>query len=260
MIMPRAQRIAITGASQGLGAALARQYAGPGVTFFLCARDVAATQQLTSALEAKGACVNWTGVDVSVTARVTDWVASLWRTGPIDLLILNAGIFDGRSEDGALESPDRARALIDTNLNGAIAPALVAVDLMLAAGFGQIVFISSLASLTPLADAPVYSASKAGLTAFARALQKGLSGTGLRVTIVHPGHIQTSQTTRHIGALPGMCAPDDAARRIAIGIARGQAEINFPVILVLGIWLSGLLPRRLQVFFDKPFRFRVRRP
>ena len=255
-----ARRIAITGASRGLGAALARALAGPGVTLVLCARRAGPLEDLARDLRDKGAEVTCAAVDLRDVAAAEAWAEAAWAGGAIDLLILNAGIFDGRGADGRLERPARTADLIATNLTGAAAPALALAGRMRARGAGTLLFVSSLAAFAPLADAPGYSAGKAGLTAFARALREALEPDGVRVILAHPGHVRTGQTDRQAGALPGLMSPEVAAGHILRGLARGRREIDFPLHLRLGLRLLGALPWRLRARLTAPFRFTVRPP
>lgn len=254
------QRIAITGASRGLGAALAKRLAGQGRHLFLCARDISDVGELSGVLTSKGSSIEWAKVDVGDTPQIIEWIETVWDTGPIDTLILNAGQFDGRGEDGRLESPERAAALLATNLTGTVAPALKFAEKMRERNSGHIVFISSLASFAAHADAPTYSASKAGVTSFARALREDLAAYNVRVTLVHSGHIDTLQARQHIGAMPGLVTSDVAADRIVKGMLRGQNEINFPRTLRLGLAFMAMLPWRLRAKLNRRFRFRVRPP
>ncbi len=256
--MPQPARIAITGASSGLGEALARRIAAPGVTLLLCARDITRFGPIVPALRAAGAEVEIASVDVADTQAIMAWITALDSQAPIDLLILNAGQFGGRDRDGALETPERAAALIATNLTGTIAPALVAGEFMRQRKNGHIVFISSLAAFGPQQDAASYGASKAGVTAFARALREDLAPANVRVTLVHPGHIETAQTDQHVGALPGLISADRAAQIILDGIARRRAEIDFPIHLRILLALLSALPWRLRARILAPYRFRVK--
>lgn len=132
------QHIVITGASRGLGAALARRLAGQGIHLDLCARDISEVSALSEALIALGSTVAWAGVDVADTPSVTEWIDTIYAQSPIDMLILNAGIFDGKGEDGALETPARAAALIGTNLTSAVVTALTVAQKMRDQNHGHI--------------------------------------------------------------------------------------------------------------------------
>ncbi len=255
---PTAKRILVTGASSGLGAALARRLAAPGVTLLLCARRCEPLEQIAAELRACGAEVIAEALDVSEITACSDWIDRMWQQGAIDLAILNAGIFGGRTPDGRAETPQAATEIITTNLIGAAAPALRLAELMRQRKAGQLVFISSLAAFGPLADAPSYSASKAGLTAFARALREDLLPEKVKVTIVHPGHVETRQTAQHVGPLPGMVSAERAADLILRAILSARSEYAFPFHLHLSLRGLALLPLRWQYRLNKAFRFTVR--
>ena len=258
--MTAQRRIVITGAGRGLGAALAHAFARPATTLILSARRTDELEALAPALRAKGAEVICCPVDVSDPVAVSAWMAQLWEAAPVDLAVFNAGLFAGRDPAGHLESPADAAGLITTNLIGAIAPALILTERMRRRGSGQMLFISSLAAFGPQADAPSYSASKAGLTAFARALREDLAPNGVRVAIAHPGHIRTDQTARHIGSLPGLIPAERAAAIILAGLRKGRSEISFPWHLRLALGLVSVLPWRWQARLTARFRFVVRPP
>ncbi len=258
--MSRPRRILMTGASTGLGAALAARLAAPGVTLLLCSRRQGPLEQTAAVLRAHGAEVIAETVDVTDIAASADWIDRMWHLGPVDLAILNAGIFAGRTPDGRAETPQAAADLIATNMTGAIVPALRLAEHMRQRKAGQLVFISSLAAFGPHADAPSYSASKAGLTAFARALREDLLPDGVKVTIVHPGHIETRQTAQHIGPLPGIIPVERAAELILRAIRNRRSEHAFPFHLRLALAGLGLLPWRWQHRVNKAFRFAVRPP
>jgi len=257
---PQQKRILVTGASTGLGATLARRLAVPGVTLMLCARRQEPLEQTATELRACGAEVIAEPLDVTEIAACSSWIDRMWQQGPIDLAILNAGIFGGRTPDGRAETPQVASAIIATNLIGAAVPALRLAELMRQRKAGQLVFISSLAAFGPLADAPSYSASKAGLTAFARALREDLLADKVKVTIVHPGHVETRQTAQHVGPLPGMVSAERAADLILRAILSARSEHAFPFHLRLSLGGLALLPLRWQHRLNKAFRFTVRPP
>ena len=254
------QHILITGASKGLGAALATQLAGDGVHLSLCARDISNVEALTNFLTAKGSTVNWGAVDVRNKRQAIEWIDLKWNFLPIDTLILNAGIFDGSPEDGGLEDAMRAADIVSTNLLGTVVPALQCGEKMRQRKRGHLVFISSLAGFAAHADAPTYSASKAALTVFARALREDLAPSQVGVSLIHPGHIGTEQSQHHIGALPGLVSVETAAKRILDAVRRGPRETSFPIKFRLGLIAMNLLPWRLRARLNRPFRFKVRAP
>ncbi|MAM62864.1 SDR family NAD(P)-dependent oxidoreductase [Maritimibacter sp. UBA3975] len=254
MTAPR--RILLTGASSGLGREMARHLAGPGVAFLLCGRRADALKAVATELRDAGATVETALVDLTDVAAAQDWVDTC-AVQPVDLAILNAGMFDGRGRDGALESPMRAAVQVETNLTAPVTLGLRLADHMRDAGQGTILFISSLGAFSAHADAPSYSASKAGLTAFARALREDLAPDGVRVAIAHPGHIETPQTEVHRGPLPGIMPAARAAKVILSGLARGRSEIDFPGHLRWGLRFQSLLPWRMQARINRGLRFWV---
>lgn len=255
---PRPQRIALTGASAGLGAALARELAAPGVELFLCARTAGKLEEVAQDCRKRGATVTDATVDLTDRAKATAWVAAIQAEGPIDLLVLNAGVFAGRATAGHTEPLDAIEAMVATNLAAPLVMATAAVSAMRARGAGHIVFVSSLAARSPVPDAPGYSATKAGLSAFGRALADDLHGTGVVVTLIEPGHIRTHQTEQQQGAVPMALAPDVAARRILRAIQNKQTRTGFPLPAWLWVRITDVLPRRMRLRLNRSQRFTVR--
>jgi short-subunit dehydrogenase len=252
--------VVVTGASAGLGAALARAYAAPRVAVGLMARRATALDAVATSCQEAGSSVETAVLDVQDAAGQRDWLAALDARHPLDLVIVNAGMFEGIAADGRLEDMEVAEALIATNLTGAIATASAAAVLMRARRRGRIALIASLAARHPLADAPVYSATKAGLVAYGEALRERLAADGVGVSIVLPGHIATAQTARHRGALPGLMSAEAAATRIRRGLDQGADTIAFPSRLAVLAGLGRLLPWRLRAYATRSLRFTVDPP
>ncbi|MDX2158841.1 MAG: SDR family NAD(P)-dependent oxidoreductase [Hyphomicrobiaceae bacterium] len=252
-----ASTVLITGASRGLGAALALEYAEAGRTLALTARDAASLDQVAAQCRRRGAMVETFCADVTDHARFAAWVAEIGSSRPVDVLIANAGVFDGRHEDELLERWDRALTVLRVNLEGAVATVDAVLPSMMARRAGHIVLISSLAAVHPLADAPAYSASKAGLAAYGRALAEAVAANGVGVSVVLAGHIATRQARMQVGALPMLMAPATAARLIRRGVDRRRARIVFPRSLAALARLNALLPIRLQHAIGRAFRFHI---
>jgi NAD(P)-dependent dehydrogenase (short-subunit alcohol dehydrogenase family) len=249
--------ILITGASRGLGRALALEYAGPGRVLGLAGRRDDLLRGVARECEERGARVVPAVFDVADRAATRHWMERVHGESPIDLLIVNAGCFHGNGAHGAFEPLDSALRQVRTNLMGAITTVDTAVPLMRARRSGQIAIIASLAALQPLADAPAYSASKAGLAGYGEALRELLAPDGIRVSLVYPGHIDTEQTAHHVGRLPMIIAPERAASRIRRGLAWRRGSIAFPLPLTCVIGLGRLLPWRLRAVLGRPLRFHV---
>jgi short-subunit dehydrogenase len=250
----------ITGASRGLGRELALAYAQPGCLLGLTARDGAALEDVAAACRGRGAEVVVRVADVTEPGALAGWIADLDARRPIDLLIANAGLFDGRRPDADSEGLETAIGQLRVNLEGAIRTIDAVVPLMVARKRGHVAAISSLAAVYPLADAPAYTASKAGLVAYCESLRELLAPYGVAVSVAYPGHIATRQTEVQQGALPLLMTAESAARRIQVGLARRRSRIWLPISLALLARIGGALPPRLRHFTGRGFRFGVRDP
>ena len=246
--------IAITGASRGLGAALALEVANPDVTLSLTARKTSSLNSIEENCAQKGAVVQTFALDLSDPKSVTKFSNQMQG---VDVFIANAGIFDGRSASGELENTAAIDKLLATNLSGTLQLCHLLAKHMKKRGSGQIVTISSLAGAAPLADAPIYSASKAGLSAYAEAMTSYLEPFGVQVTDVRAGHIDTAQAAMQKGSLPMLWTPERAAQKIIQGVKRKQRIVQFPWVLALGAKLSRLLPWRLRQWAMALHRFHV---
>ncbi len=262
---PSRVTVVITGASAGLGAALAAAYAAPGVKLVLIARNEPRLAAIADLCRRSGADVITGSVDLTDAVATTTFIASIEAQvgiagstqGGIDLVIANAGVFTGRQTDGTLETTDDIAWMVRTNIEGVanvVQPALIG---MRARKSGHIAIVGSLAALQPLADAPGYSASKAGVMAYGEALQEYLIPDRIRVSLVYPGHIETAQVAHHVGALPHMMSPERAAARIKRGLDAGRTFIAFPWQLLWLIRLGRGLPYRLRALAGREFRFSV---
>jgi short-subunit dehydrogenase len=250
----------ITGASRGLGRELALAYARPGGLLGLTARDGAALEDVAAQCRLRGAEVVVRAADVTEAGALTGWIAELDGRRPIDLLIANAGLFDGRRPGADSENLDASIGQLRVNLEGAIRTIDAVLPLMVARKRGHVAAISSLAAVYPLADALAYTASKAGIVAYCEGLRELLAPLGITVSVAYPGHIATRQSEGHEGALPLLMTAEVAARRIQAGLARRHSRIWLPTSLALLARIGGALPPRLRHLTGRGFRFRVRGP
>lgn len=248
----------ITGASKGLGLAIAEQLAGPQTRLFLWARDKKALKKVRERCQTKGAEVFLATFDLTDTAKIADHLLKTDQTWPLEHVYINAGIFDGARAPGALEALPSEMAIVDVNLKAAIAVAHAAATSMRPRKRGHIIFVSSLAGRFPLADAAAYSASKAGISAYASALREKLLDDRIFVSDIRPGHIATTMTKGHSGVLPMVVSPKKAAAIIIRKVAAKHAVIDFPKPLSWLITLSALLPWRLRAFFGRTQRFHIK--
>ena len=253
--------IVISGASGGLGAALARHYAAPGVALGLIGRNPDRVEAVAAACRQAGAVVEAAAIDVRETARLEAFIRAFNARHPVTTVIANAGIEAGLAPGRKPEPAESATAQLRVNLEGAIATVAPVIEPMRGRGGGRIVLIASLAALMPLADQPAYSASKAGLVAWGEALSAWLRRDGIKVTIVCPGFVATGMRDHYRGPWPFEWSAERAAGHIARGAAAGRAWIAFPWPLVWLIRLGRLAPRPLRAaFIDRFLRFEIDAP
>jgi len=255
---PRA--IVITGASSGLGAALAVEYAQAGRTLGLIARNKHRLDHVAALCDGAGARCVTGSIDVTDKTALGLWIDAFDAEHPIDLLFVNAGVYAGHGPGGQMETIAEVLWQIRTNLEGAAITIGAALPGMQRRHSGHIVLIGSLAALQSLADAPGYSASKAGLVAYGEAWREYLAPKGICVSIVCPGYIKTAQTAHHVGALPLQMSPERAAAIIRRRVDRRRSFIAFPLPLHLLIRLGRLVDWRTRALFMRGLRFHTEKP
>ncbi|WP_321336113.1 SDR family NAD(P)-dependent oxidoreductase [uncultured Cohaesibacter sp.] len=255
----RPRSILITGASRGLGASLAHAYAAAGVDLILTARSVQALKRVCADCQKAGAKVQCLPLDLAEEASIDDILEQLEAIGLPDLLIANAGVYSGRQANGLLEPRAEQDQQLRVNLTGTIQFLDRCAQRMKDRGSGHLVLISSLAAIQPQPDSPAYSASKAGLAFWGRAMAEDLADHGVQISIVYPGHIESQQTAIQVGALPGLMSAPRAAEIIRKGIGKKRTQIFFPQHLYWLIRISNLLPGWLRRRLNRPFRYHVAR-
>jgi short-subunit dehydrogenase len=243
--------ILITGASSGLGAALARGYAAPGVNLALSGRDTGRLEAVAADCLAAGAEARYQAIDVLDTAALAAWIEDADDRAPLDLVIANAGISAGTG--GVQESDAQTRRIMAVNVDGVIGTVLPAVARMRPRRRGQIAIMSSLASFRGFPGAPAYSASKAAVRIWGEALRGDLRGTGIAVSVICPGYVETPMTAVNDFPMPFLMSAEKAVNIIRKGLARDRARIAFPwptyaavrILAGLPVAISDPLVRRL---------------
>lgn len=247
-----AKTILITGATGAIGAALAREYAAPGVTLFLHGRNAQRLQKVAADCQAKGSLVVTTRLDVRDFTALRAWLEAL---GPLDLVIVNAGMNTHIGPNGEPEPWDEVEALLDVNLKAAMVIVQAVLPAMRARGHGQIALISSLAGYFGLPVTPTYCATKAGLKAYGEALRGWLAPEGIRVNVVMPGYVKSPMCDDMPGPKPFLWSPERAAKAIRRGLERDQARISFPFPLNWGTWWLAVLPASVSIRILRWFGF-----
>jgi short-subunit dehydrogenase len=250
--------VVITGASSGLGAALAAAYAGPHIALGLIGRNPERLAATASVCRAAGASVDTALIDVADGPALAAWLGEFDRAHPVELLIANAGTSAGPDPESPGEPASLTLRQLGVNLIGAVHTIAPLVPLMCGRGRGRIVAIASVAAFRGLPYSPGYCASKAGLRAYAEALRPRLAPRGVGVTVVCPGFFASPMTDRWEGPTPFLATGERAARRIKRGIDRGCARISFPWPLVLGMRFCDLAPALIGDRIMRNFHFHIR--
>lgn len=235
--------VLITGASSGLGRALAEACAAPGVTLHLSGRDAGRLEAVADACTALGATVHPAVLDVTDAAAMAGWVGA---AGRLDLVIANAGVSGGTGD--AVEPPEQAARIFATNLGGVLNTALPALEKMArqapgADGLrGRVAVVASLAAFVAAPGAPAYCASKSAVQRWAEATDASQRPRGIRLHAVCPGYIRTPMTARNPFPMPWLMTPEQAAARTLAGIAANRVRVVYPRRLYALSRIIGALP------------------
>lgn len=219
----------VSGASSGIGAELARQLAARGDDLALAARRVDRLEALAAELRPLGVRVTTHQLDVTDPDAVAAVVAAAddahgGPTGGLDVVVVNAGT--GGGAPVGTGRPDRNAHVLDVNLVAAMAQCDAALERFRARDAGHLVLVSSVAALRPLPGSVAYSTSKAGLRHLGRALQADLADTGVDVTILLPGFVDTEMTTRVRSPLKVGAGP--AVRQVVAAMDARVSEAFVP--------------------------------
>ncbi|MBC8066691.1 MAG: SDR family NAD(P)-dependent oxidoreductase [Deltaproteobacteria bacterium] len=230
----------VTGASSGIGAALARLLARQGLTVAIAARREHDLRVLATEIEASGGRALVVPVDVSDPAAITLAVQDADRElGGLDLVIANAGVAKQRSS-AKIDWNDCAD-MLGVNVIGATATLVAAIPAMVARGRGHLVGVSSISAFRGLPKLAVYSASKAYLSAMLEAMRVDLAPKGITVTDVRPGYVRTAMN-EGADKLPMELTADAAAQEIFDAIAAGKAMHAFPFVVATAMRTMASLP------------------
>ncbi len=228
--------ILITGASSGIGAALARHYAAPGVRLVLQGRDAARLETAAADCRSAGAEVVNAIFDVTDRTAAADAIAQADAARPLDLVIANAGIGSGTGD-----GHDATLAIFETNIGGVLNTLYPALAPMRARGRGTIALMSSLASFRGLPGGASYGASKAAVRVLGEGLRGELLKDGVRISVITPGYVISPMTDRNDRAMPFLMPAARAAAIIARGLAHGKARIGFPRPMLWTVLLASIM-------------------
>lgn len=234
--------VLITGATGGIGGALANAYAGPGVTLLLVGRHQQRLDRIAAQCRSRGAQVLAQSLDVRQTDQLFAWAAEVQQSHAVDLVIVNAGVTGNNGEDNQGEDWQQVERVLDVNLRAAMATVNAFLPAMRVRKRGQIALVSSISAWFGLPITPSYCASKAGIKAYGEALRGWLAPEGVEVNVILPGFVRSDMSDRFPGPKPFMLEPERAAAIILRGLARDRARISFPFPLDWGMWWLAVLP------------------
>ncbi len=243
----RGKTVLITGASSGIGRALAVELAARGARVGILARRPELLQELAGEIRAAGGTVEAEPCDVANRDSVAEAIGKLEaRLGPTDCLIANAGV--SLPSGGDPVGADGVETMMRVNYLGVVFAFETVLPGMLARGAGHVVAVSSLAAYKGLPGSAGYCASKSAVNAFCESLRIELKPRGVAVTVVCPGFIRTDMTAKQTNRMPFLMDAEAAARRIADALPRRRGVYNFPWIMYrlmkMTRWLPDGLVRR----------------
>ena len=233
--------ILLTGASSGIGEALAIALAKKGGTLGLLARREPELRNLASRCQASGGTARVFAADVTDAIAIQQAAGTLRNEfGRIDILIANAGIGGNNSETRELQ-PEAVKKVIDINLMGAVNAVHAVLPDMLERKSGHLVAISSLAGFRGLPKSAAYSASKAAMTAFFESVRLDVQHKGVYVTIIQPGFIKTPLTAGRHNKMPFLMELDDAIPLFINAVEKKKKFAAFP-------WQLATIVRAGRIF------------
>lgn len=230
----------ITGASSGIGAALAIESARRGGRLFVCGRDKARLDAVAGKCRDLGATVRADIVDVADEAATRRWLESCDAESPIDRVFANAGVSTGE------ETEANVRRTFAVNVGGTVNTVLPVIELFRRRGRGQIIITASIAGYGPLKACPSYAATKSCLKTWGLSLRGALAREGIRVSVVCPGFVRSRITDKNTCPMPFFMEAEKAAAIILTRADRNTGLIAFPWPMRLASWGLSILPQRLN--------------
>ena len=256
----RPESVLITGASSGIGEALAVECAKRGVrNIFFCGRDAERVSDVVRRCETAAAdsgsekrlTVRGEVLDVTDESAVRKWLEECNAIAPLEVVFSNAGIGTG------IENEENVRRTFATNVGGSLNVVLPVIDIFrrnAAAGVGparrQIVLTASIAGYAPLSTCPAYAATKAAVKSWGLSLRGMLKREGIWVNVICPGFIRSRITDRNTCPMPFFMEADRAAKVMLDRVDRNVGLIAFPWPMRFGVWLMSALPWRVSEFIS----------
>ncbi|MBH89891.1 MAG: short-chain dehydrogenase [Magnetovibrio sp.] len=237
--------ILITGASSGIGEALACEYATSGIFLALSGRNQERLDAVAYYCSNQGAKVSTKVIDVTDKHGMEKWVKAIDKKNPLDLVIANAGIAGDSGVKSSDLDEELTRQIFNVNIFGVLNTIFPVIKSMRKRKRGKIALVSSIAGFRGLPSAPAYSASKALVKAYGEALHGVLKKDQVGVSIICPGFVKSRITEKNSFHMPLIISSQKAAQKIRKGLERDKILIAFPLPFVIFMWCLNLLTTRL---------------
>lgn len=240
------ENVLITGASSGIGAALALIYAEKGVkNLFLSGRNADRLKKIVSECEKSGCAAEYKIIDVADKDDMYNWIEDCNQKASLNLVFANAGVSTGE------ETPENIYNTFNTNVMGVLNTITPAVEIYKKRGGEStkiIAVTSSIAGYHGLSACPSYSATKACVKAYGEALRNNLRNENIDVCVICPGFVRSRITDKNTCPMPFFMEADKAAEIIYNGVQKNIGLIAFPWPMRFGVWLLSILPNFVSDF------------
>jgi short-subunit dehydrogenase len=234
------QSILITGASSGVGEALAEGLAGESVFLAISGRDEVRLNHVAEKCRSLGANVEARVIDVTDQAAMKTWIEQVDQAQTLDLVIANAGVSPGTSGESVTDA--KMRRMLEINVTGVLNTIDPIIPKMAERKTGSLGLVSSVAGFRGLPSAPGYGASKAWVRSYGEGLRGSLYADGICVSVICPGFIRSRITDQNNFPMPFFMNAPKAAKIIINGLKKNKARIAFPLPVYALVWLMSSLP------------------
>lgn len=250
------KNILITGASSGIGEALALYYAKRNAGhLFLCGRNAERLNNVAGECTRLGAKVHTKILDVTDREKTSAWIEECEKTTPLNLIIANAGVSTGE------ETPENIYNTFNINIFGVLNTITPGIEIYRhrnnSGEKAVIAVVSSIAGYHGLAGCPSYSASKACIKAYGEAMRIRLAKENIQLNVICPGFVRSRITDKNTCPMPFFMEAENAAEIIAAGIEKNTGLITFPWPMRFAAWLGSILPNCISGFIYGKIPFKV---
>ncbi len=242
--------ICITGASSGIGEALAIHYAKEKHHLILNGTNKERLIDVSKKCEDLGASISSKIINVCDQQEMASWLLKEDQKTPIDIVIANAGISSGTSDIKENELMPQIRKIYDVNITGVLNTIEPIVTNMIKRKSGQVALMSSMAAYAPWPGAPAYASSKTTMLYLGHSLRGTLKPYNIKVSVISPGFVKSRITDKNKFPMPFFKKADYAAQKIAVGLENNRTTIAFPLPTYVFSLILGALPHSLSILLN----------